>query len=78
MTVERDTSLRLSLSTTMSALHDLPLLSQLTACDIGTEDPIERFYLNSTDREDAIPWRVSTQLLLPLIIPNEMRVVLLP
>ncbi|KAK7014463.1 hypothetical protein VNI00_019341 [Paramarasmius palmivorus] len=41
----------------MSALHDLPLLSQLTACDIGTEDPIERFYLNSADREDAIPWR---------------------
>ncbi|KAK7037296.1 hypothetical protein VNI00_011287 [Paramarasmius palmivorus] len=41
----------------MSTLHDLPLLSQLTACDIGTDDPIERFYLNPTDREEAIPWR---------------------
>ncbi|KAK7037311.1 hypothetical protein VNI00_011302 [Paramarasmius palmivorus] len=41
----------------MSTLHDLPLLSQLTACEIGEEDPIERYYLNSPDREKAIPWR---------------------
>jgi hypothetical protein len=54
----------------MSTLDDLPLLSQLTACDMGEEDPIERFYLNPPDREKAIPWRVSIQLLLPLIVSN--------
>ncbi|KAK7054421.1 hypothetical protein VNI00_003619 [Paramarasmius palmivorus] len=43
----------------MGALRDLPLLdlTQLTACEPGAEDPIERFYLNSLnfDKEMAFP-----------------------
>ncbi|KAK7026843.1 hypothetical protein VNI00_015385 [Paramarasmius palmivorus] len=35
----------------MPALHDLPLLSQFTACDAGVEDPIETMYLNPPDYE---------------------------
>ncbi|KAK7019768.1 hypothetical protein VNI00_017934 [Paramarasmius palmivorus] len=37
----------------MSSLHDLPLLSQLTACDVGVEDPIEAMYLNPPNFEDV-------------------------
>ncbi|KAK7037272.1 hypothetical protein VNI00_011263 [Paramarasmius palmivorus] len=44
------------------SLHDLPLLSQLTACDPGIEDPIERFHLNAVGTENAMPWRQSYSL----------------
>ncbi|KAK7054420.1 hypothetical protein VNI00_003618 [Paramarasmius palmivorus] len=43
----------------MGALRDLPLLNltQLTACEPGVQDPIERFYLNplNFDQEIAFP-----------------------
>ncbi|KAK7037314.1 hypothetical protein VNI00_011305 [Paramarasmius palmivorus] len=42
----------------MRALRDLPLLSQLTACEPGVEDPIEILYLNPLNFDEEADFRL--------------------